>query len=402
MKILFLVEDYLPTVCGMSIVSKNIAQRFVQHGYDVSVFTSKRQFARKEIIDGVKIRRFDIIGNYVAGFEGGDVELFKRSLRGESFDWVFIWAAQQWTCDLFILNQENLKNKIVFIPTGFSGLNNKKFTSYYDYLMKISGKIDATVFLSKEYKDYKFYSQHVNNSYVIPNGVDLNEFKNNFNKDALSRLGVLNKNVILHVGNYTGAKGQFHAVKIFEKSDLPNDWVLVLNGREKEVSCRLTAKIKRRLKGSLSFQEIKEYIIKKKLSKRVILTDLPRRDLTSLFNYSKIFLFPSFIECSPLVVFEAMASKTAFLSTDVGNCREISDETKAGQLIKTKFNYKNEVIPNVVDGASKLSNLVHNPLTCKRMGQNGYLGVVNKYNWDAVFVEYLSIIEEKGEKNSNY
>ena len=46
-------------------------------------------------------------------------------------------------------------------------------------------------------------------------------------------------------------------------------------------------------------------------------------------------LFSSNIECSPLVLFECMASKPLFLTTDVGNSAEIVKWSHAGLLLPT-------------------------------------------------------------------
>ena len=53
------------------------------------------------------------------------------------------------------------------------------------------------------------------------------------------------------------------------------------------------------------------------------------------FKQANLFLFPSLIECSPIVLFEAMASSTPFLVSDVGNSKEIVKWTGGGELLPT-------------------------------------------------------------------
>ena len=66
--------------------------------------------------------------------------------------------------------------------------------------------------------------------------------------------------------------------------------------------------------------------------KRVILTDLERRDLVQAYLAADLFVFASRIEYSPLVLFEAAAAGTPFLTGPVGNADEIVRWTGGGIL----------------------------------------------------------------------
>ena len=57
-----------------------------------------------------------------------------------------------------------------------------------------------------------------------------------------------------------------------------------------------------------------------------------QREVVEAFFAADLFLFPSLIECSPLVLFEAAAAGTPFIATDVGNSREIAEWTGAGLI----------------------------------------------------------------------
>jgi glycosyltransferase involved in cell wall biosynthesis len=66
--------------------------------------------------------------------------------------------------------------------------------------------------------------------------------------------------------------------------------------------------------------------------KRVILTDLARQDLIQAYLAADLFVFASRIEYSPLVLFEAAAAGTPFLTVPVGNADEIVRWTGGGFL----------------------------------------------------------------------
>lgn len=67
-------------------------------------------------------------------------------------------------------------------------------------------------------------------------------------------------------------------------------------------------------------------------SKRVILTDLKRQDLVQAYFAADLFVFASRVEYSPLVLFEAAAAGTPFLTGPVGNADEIVRWTGGGIL----------------------------------------------------------------------
>jgi glycosyltransferase involved in cell wall biosynthesis len=66
--------------------------------------------------------------------------------------------------------------------------------------------------------------------------------------------------------------------------------------------------------------------------KRVILTNLERQDLIQAYLAADLFVFASRIEYSPLVLFEAAAAGTPFLTVPVGNADEIVRWTGGGIL----------------------------------------------------------------------
>ena len=66
--------------------------------------------------------------------------------------------------------------------------------------------------------------------------------------------------------------------------------------------------------------------------KRVILTDFRRQDLIQAYFAADLFVFASTVEYSPLVLFEAAAAGTPFLTVPVGNADEIVRWTGGGIL----------------------------------------------------------------------
>src|SRR6266567_1231523 len=99
MKILHTVEFYSPSVGGMQEVVKQLSERLVELGHDVTVATTKLSERKEKIINGVKISEFDVSGNLVRGLKG-DIEKYENFLIESDFDVVVNFAAQQWATDI--------------------------------------------------------------------------------------------------------------------------------------------------------------------------------------------------------------------------------------------------------------------------------------------------------------
>ena len=79
MKILHTVESYLPARHGMSEVVRQISERLVQRGHQVTVATSKDSRRQSEQIEGVEVRGFDVHGKSAIGV-WGDVSGYQKFL----------------------------------------------------------------------------------------------------------------------------------------------------------------------------------------------------------------------------------------------------------------------------------------------------------------------------------
>ena len=121
MKILHTVEFYSPSVGGMQEVVKQLSERLVELGHDVTVATTKLSERKEKIINGVKISEFDVSGNLVRGLKG-DIEKYENFLIESDFDVVVNFAAQQWATDIS-LSVASLRTTLTgALPTGASRL----------------------------------------------------------------------------------------------------------------------------------------------------------------------------------------------------------------------------------------------------------------------------------------
>ncbi|NCN25882.1 hypothetical protein COT94_01845 [Candidatus Falkowbacteria bacterium CG10_big_fil_rev_8_21_14_0_10_37_14] len=327
MKIAHIVQNYYPSVGGMQSVVKEISQRLVDFGHEVTVLTSLNMARSSNYINGVKINSFNLKGNLVKGIGGSknDKNRFIDDICGD-FDILTIFASQYWGSDMALMNIEKIKAKKVFVPTGFSKLNDPLYQKKYFSLMpEWLSKMDLNIFLSVTNQDYLFAKKFkLNNNIVIPNGASESEFNGLKLMDMRREFNITpNAVVILHVGGHTGEKGHNELFRIFDKAEFGSDAVLVVNGNDFNDGCKIQC------------QKFASRINKSFKNKRVVLCDLPREKLLAMYHQADIFCFPSNLECSPLVLMEAMAAGLPFLSSASGNAEELVRNGGGGMILPT-------------------------------------------------------------------
>lgn len=381
MKILHTVEWYYPSLGGAQEVVRQLSERLVKRGHEVTVATSKMAERTSYTINGVHIEEFDIAGNAVRGISG-EVERYKKFLVESNYDIILNYAAQQWASDLFFPLTPEIKGKKVFVPCGFSGLFMPEYTSYFEAMKSWIQAYDATVFLSNDYQDINFFKQYGGkNDHLIPNGADEEEFQKTSPVDIRKALQIpADHLLILHVGSHTGQKGHREALEIFRRAKIRNaTFLMVANtiGLGCTLRCKATALLFRlNPLGRLRH-------------KQIIITPLPRDMTVAAYHEADLFLFPSNIECSPIVLFECMASKTPFLVTDVGNSAEIIQWSgESGVLLPTTKDQNGFSTADIPGSVKILETLSADQERRMRMQDAGYQAWSERFTWEKVTDEY--------------
>lgn len=424
MRILFCCEFYAPSVGGVQEVMRQVAERLVVCGHEVTVATSKlphRNFAR---LNGVNIQEFDVSGNSVRGIFG-EREKYQEYVAGGSFDVVMIKAAQQWTFDALWPVLDRINFPKVFIPCGFSGLHEPGYAEYFRQMPEILNKFDHLIFYASDYRDINFTRQHgITHFSIIPNGASEKEFNVPADPNFRSINGILEDAFLfLTVGSLTGLKGHGEIAKAFERMLLPagKNAVLILNGNEplrinagafslpgrliglvkaygfkyafKHASKRLLCTIGLKVGQNDSFKEIASRVNQKNDSKRILLTNFPRKELVQAYMAADLFVFASNVEYSPLVLFESAAAGTPFLTVMVGNAEEIAGWTECGEICPSHNDEKGytRVDPGVL--AKKMAELMTRPELLKLMGERGKRNWSGKFTWQKISQQYEEVFE---------
>lgn len=430
MKLLFLCELYEPSKGGVQEVVRQIAENLAKLGHDVSVATSYLPSRKFGTLNNVTIHQFKISGKLAIGYQGTqqEIERYCNFLRNSQYDFIICFAAQQWTVDMFLEIIDDVHCGKVFVPTGFSGLYEPKYQQYFQKMKSWLHKFDMNVFLSNNYRDINFArANNVKNICIIPNGAAAEEFDTDNVNNFRIIYGIPEESfLILHVGSFTGVKGHIEAIRIFEQADINNSTLLIIGSSPVAARVGIKATILRfainkafllriyRLQffskyfSHISyFQRIaqnrnntKKFI---ETNKKIFVLELPRKETVDAFKTADLFLFPSNIECSPIVLFEACAAKTPFLTTDVGNSKEIIEWTQGGYLLPTSKNKYGYSFAKINESAKLLSSLFHNKTALKAKAANGYVSWKKNFTWEKIALRFekLLIDLENGKRNKN-
>jgi L-malate glycosyltransferase len=381
MKILHTVENYFPDTGGMQEVVKQLSERLVAMGHDVTVATKKHKERNFKAHNGVKIVEFEGSGFHAIGMKG-ETEKYRKFLLESDFDIITFFAAQQFMYDAALDILPQIKAKKVSVPTGYSGFYNPLYKKYYEQMSSWIKGFDMNVYLSDNYRDINFARENrLTNLVIIPNGADEREFTNMESQVNIRKEYHLPADcfLILHVGNYTGKKGHREAIEIFLRSDLKNAALLMIGHN--------TGYFKRRS----IFKYYKTALLwlsRSFSSKKIILTTANRETTIAAYKQADLFLFPSNIECSPIVLFEAMAAKTPFLVTDVGNSAEIVKWSGGGIVLPTYID-ENRLSHAKIKPSSKILNEIYgNKALKEKLSASGYKNWQEKFTWQKITLQY--------------
>lgn len=343
LKILHTVQGYYPFIGGSEQLVRRLSERLVQRGHDVTVFTSSNSQRDFTDLHGVSIKSFPLKGNGVRGIEGNSDDYINSVVHGK-FNIMMNYAAQTWTTDLLLPILRKVLIPKIIAPCGYSGLYKRTYKSYFEKMPQYLLDYNRIIYHSPCYQDKIFGDVHMINHYtIIPNFADETEFLSPHNNAGFrEKYAIKEKYIFLTVANHFREKGHSFVIDAFLKANIDDSVLLIVGNETNKINLISDCYIECKFREKLAHGKIK------------LLTHLPRTDVVDAYKAANIFLFGSHIECSPLVIFEAMASKTPWISTNVGNISEL----KGGILIESAMEMAN-AIKQLIDSKEVYENLMN-------------------------------------------
>ncbi|MDQ7818384.1 MAG: glycosyltransferase family 4 protein [Melioribacteraceae bacterium] len=356
MNILITAESYLPIICGVQEVIQNISEGLLSRGHHVTIATSYNAERNSSEFNGVKVEQFQISGKWIKGFIG-EIKKYQDYLLDSDYDIILNYAATCWSSDLVFPLLSKIKSLKIFIPCGYSTLYNWKWKPYYWILPSVLRKYDHIIYHCGNYRDKPFGDKYkINHCTVIPNGISAKAFTLD-RTGFKTTYGIEQKQMFLCVSNYGEGKNQEFVINAFQKAGIKNS-ILVLIGSQFN---KYSDYLKNTLIGEGEYNPI------------VLLEKIPREKIISALFDAELFLFGSQIEYFPLVILEAMAAGTPFISTDVGCVKNLP-----GGLI----------VNSVEEMAAKINLLISNNKLGEQLSKDGIEAVKKKYEWSIIIDQY--------------
>lgn len=378
MRILHTVEFYSPSVGGSQEVVRQISERLAARGHNVTVATTRMRERTSARLDGVSIEDFDVRGNAAHGIEG-EADRYQEFLCSGGFDLMLNYGAQQWATDLALPILDEIPYAKVLAPCGFSGLFLPEYTGYFERLPEALARYDRIVVHSDGYRDAEFVQSHgLGHTHVIPNGAAAEEFEEVSADLFRERYGIASDApLLLSVGSHTGMKGHGLVLKAFARARIGNAVLALIGNGERWQGCLPACTVRRR---TVSVRSLGR--------KRVLLLDPPRDEVLQAYAAADLFLFGSIVECSPLVLFEAAAAGTPFVSVPAGNAAEIAAWTGGGVMVSASVDRRGFVRGSAAELAHAVERLIENPEQRAALGVAGRRAWQQRFRWDAIADRY--------------
>jgi len=130
-----------------------------------------------------------------------------------------------------------------------------------------------------------------------------------------------------------------------------------------------------------------------------MLLNPPRDQVVAAFQAADLFVFSSKIEYSPLVLFEAMASRTPFVSVACGNAAEIARWSGSGRIVESLQLPHGMVGVEPANLARAIEELITQHELRHQMAEAGYATWREHFTWEKIALQYerlyLDLLKEK-------
>ena len=327
MKIAYVCAFYYPTIGGVEQVIKELAERYVNQGHEVHVFTSdwdknKRIKLKEETINGVKVHRhFHIlrVANFAVIFPS-----LLWTLSKYKFDIIHTHVSGH-AHTLFASLIAKLKNTKLIHTThcpwtnSFRSLPGRVLIFLtYNFVNKLTFKLSNKIIAITpwEIPFIEKYGCKKENIVVIPNGVDKIFFKKIKNNNFKKNLNIKNQ-IVLFFGRLNPTKG-------------PDKFVLAAKEILKE-NKNITFVIAGPDEGML--KKVKELSQNEK--NILILGPIKGKEkIAEMYQASDVYVMPSFREGLPLTLFEALASGLPIIASPVNGIPFEIKEPENGFFVK--------------------------------------------------------------------
>lgn len=331
MKILFLPQNYFPSVSGVPVVVRYLAEGLLKRGHDVAVATARfKDTPLRDNVNGVKVYRFDMWKDWKHCYRG-DTSGFVKFVIDYRADVNILECSECITTDLLLPHLHELSGKNIFHSHGFSGLEGKPFALkgslfhtignsvnwlcsqyYFRYtLKKTMPSFASTMCLSEVDSSRDYLKKYSRKSYILDNAADDAFFDMaNCERETLSKYVALeNHRFMVSCANYTFIKNQQELIRQYYASEESKHCSLVCIGSLPTEFYHKCQELVATLESQHGHRDVH------------LLHGIDRADIPAIINKAWLYLVSSRYEQYSISIIEAMSQGVPFVSTNVGNAR---------------------------------------------------------------------------------
>lgn len=386
MKLLITTFTYSPLADGCAEAAAVLAHGLAKLGHEVIVATS---FLPERLLDvpaaNPRVVQFKISGtsNWRVGVQG-ETNIFKEFLHAFDGDLIIFENWDAWPTSLAEPLLPQLKAKKILVSHGYVSHIWTRFHKFpwglgrwfggWPLLLRtpfLMRRLDHLVVLSPRQDFGRFFDHRLarwtgfKRISVISNGAHAHEFNDQALPDFRSAFGLGPGLMLLCVANYCDRKNQLMAVRAFRQARLA-DATLVLVGSEfneyaEQVRC-------------LDVELQKQF----PAGRVMLLEKLTRTQTCAAYRAADLFVLAAKAETQPIVLLEAMASHTPWLSTDTGCVSELP-----GGMVAASES----------DWIEKMRTLAASPELRKQLANDGWKACQETYDWERVVAAYDQLIK---------
>lgn len=360
---------------GIEVVVLEMTTRMAEAGYDVTCYNRSGHHVSGVEYDAPKVKEYKGIHmKYVPTIQGKGLAAVSSSFFAAvavalgRYDVVHIHAEGP---AYFAWIPKMFGKKVITEIHGLdwqrakwnSGLGSKFIKKGERNAVKYS---DQIIVLSKNVQKY-FAEEYGRNTVTLPNGVNRPKI---IEADIITKeLGLKKNQYILFLARLVKEKGADYLIEAFKK--LETDKKLVIAGGTSD-----SEEYVRELKQSCSGNH------------NIIFTGFVRgQKLQELYSNAYLYVLPSDLEGMPISLLEAMSYGNCCVVSDIDECTEVVED-RAVVFKKS----------DVEDLRYKLQELCDEPGKVDVYKRQAADYICNKFNWDEIVNQILSLYECKGDK----
>ena len=371
MKLVICTNHSYPNFGGCEKVLQQLSEDFVSQ-YHCEVF----------VISGSISKNFQYNGVSYVPLIRRSAGALAQQINSYNADTLFVYSDNfESFMDFPKINDILYCKRKILSPVGFNRFVGREIF-FRGFKKKCSDWIIAPH--SYNYVDYQFAVDNGFETRVIPYGMKLSEFVD-AKPGIFSSTHNINKNkpILLYVANFFPDKGQENIIRCYDELyDKGLDFLAVFIA-----STTRFPSINVRTDAMMSMLKKKPYDVR-------LFKDISRQDTVNAFADADIFTFASTKEVGPLVLLEAMAAKTPWVSLPVGIVPTLKGGCVVSAVEKNAngyFLFNKMVLSEYV---KVISNLLTDKKKCQEIGKEGYEHFNKFHVWEKILPIYYRALME--------